>query len=128
MYWYEEGKPDGRFIGNTKKYSIYGSHYNSTIEVVHEKPPERKPEEFIFAYGPSTGGLMESVGLDILTPGEKITSISVDPTYKLRKIRVTGMGIQDALLRIERINGFHSASHAICFLRAVEDAQDKKIN
>ena len=122
MYWYEEGKPDGRFIGNTKKYSIYGSHYNSTIEVVHEKPPERKPEEFIFAYGPSTGGLMESVGLDILTPGEKITSISVDPTYKLRKIRVTGMGIQDALLRIERINGFHSASHAICFLRAVEDA------
>ena len=122
MYWYEEGKPDGRFIGNTKKYSIYGSHYNSTIEVVHEKPPERKPEEFIFAYGPSTGGLMESVGLDILTPGEKITSISVDPTYKLRKIKVTGMGIQDALLRIERINGFHSASHAICFLRAVEDA------
>lgn len=122
MYWYEEGDPDGRFIGNTKKYSIYGSHYNPTISAIHEKQPERRPEEFIFAYGPSTGGLMESVGLDILTPGEKITSISVDPTYKLRKITLTGMGIQDALLRIERINGFHSASHSICFLRAVEDA------
>jgi Ni,Fe-hydrogenase III large subunit len=122
MYWYEEGEPDGRFIGNTKKYSIYGSHYNSSIEPIHEKSAERKPEEFIFAYGPSTGGLMESVGLDILTPGEKITSISVDPNYKLRKIKVTGMSIEDALLRIERINGFHSASHSICFLRAVEDA------
>lgn len=122
MYWYEEGEPDGRFIGNTKKYSIYGSHYSSSIEHIQEKSAERKPEEFIFSYGPSTGGLMESVGLDILTPGEKITSISVDPDYKLRKIKVTGMGLQDALLRIERINGFHSASHSICFLRAVEDA------
>ncbi|WP_393971418.1 Ni,Fe-hydrogenase III large subunit [Oxyplasma meridianum] len=122
MHWYKEGEPDGRFIGNTKKYSIYGCHYNSSIESIHESLAERKPEEFIFAYGPSTGGLMESVGLDILTPGEKISSISVDPNYKLRKIKVTGMSIQDALLRIERINGFHSASHSICFLRATEDA------
>ena len=46
----------------------------------------------------------------------------VDPDYKLRRIKVTGMSVQDALLGVERINGFHSASHSICFLRAVEDA------
>lgn len=122
MYWYEEGEAEERFIGYTKKHTIYGNHYKSYSEPLPEKTEKRKPEEFIFAYGPSTGGLMESVGLDILTPGEKISSITVDPDYKLRKIKVTGMNVQDALLRVERINGFHSASHSICFLRAVEDA------
>ncbi len=122
MYWYEEGEPDGRFIGYTKRHTIYGNHYRPYEEPLPETAAKRKPEEFVFAYGPSTGGLMESVGLDLLTPGEKISSITVDPDYKLRRIKVTGMSVQDALLRVERINGFHSASHSICFLRAVEDA------
>ncbi len=80
------------------------------------------PGEFDFYYGPSTGGLIESIGFRLTTPGETIVSVETDASYKRRKIAVRGLSVEDAILRVERINGFHSASNTIAFLEAVEDA------
>lgn len=65
---------------------------------------------------------MESVGFRLTTPGETIVSVDTNTAYKRRKIVVKGLSVEDAILRVERINGFHSASHTIAFLKAVEDA------
>lgn len=82
------------------------------------------PGEFTFAYGPATGGLIESVAFDIHTPGELIKHVEVDPYVKTRKMKIMGLSPADALLMVERINGFHAASNAVAFEMAVEDALD----
>jgi Ni,Fe-hydrogenase III large subunit len=74
----------------------------------------------MFQYGPATGGLIESVGMNIETFGEQIQAISVVP-YKTRRISVS-VPIEDLLLNIERINGNFTASHVAAFLTAVENA------
>lgn len=79
-------------------------------------------KEIHFMYGPATGGLMESAGVGLITPGELIRKATVYRDYKKRKIKLRNLSVEDALLRVERINGFHSASHSIAFLSAVEDA------
>lgn len=76
------------------------------------------PQGFTFAYGPSAGGLLESVGVDILTLGEYIMDVNVIP-YKERRVRVRTR-VEDVVLSIERINGNFSASHVIAFLSALE--------
>ena len=123
MKYYRFGEPSGRLIGYSQGFTVY----TSTLARLNEeaKHSERKavPQgEFYFGYGPSTGGMIESVGVDFLTPGELITEVYVNPAYKQRKIVVRGRSIGDASLIVERINAFHCASHSIAFASAVEDA------
>ncbi len=124
MQHYKFGKPEGRFIGKFRDYEVYlGSISRATRseDTVKIKKPA-VPGQFDFYYGPSTGGLIESVGFRLTTPGEAIASVETDTSYKRRRICVRGLSVEDAVLRVERINGFHSASHTIAFLKAVEDA------
>lgn len=121
---FEFGKPVGRYLGQYGKYHVYSGS-------ISEVPPEgtgdiheytNAPGEFNFQYGPSSGGMIESVGFSMATPGELIKSVSVEAGYKTRNILLKGQDLQTALLRVERINGFHASSHAIGFLMALEDA------
>lgn len=124
MLHYRFGSPDGRYIGRQGDYAVY----ENSIAMAPEKIPEKKhdthksPGEFYFYYGPASGGLIESTGFRLTTPGEMIVSVDAETSFKRRRIQVRGLNVEDALLRIERINGFHSASHSITFLKAVEDA------
>ena len=70
---------------------------------------------------------MESMGIRLTTPGELIRASIVDPNFKKRSLRLKGISVADALLVVERINGFHSASHSIAFLAAVESALDMEV-
>lgn len=124
MEWYKFGEPKGRYIGFSGKFHIYA-------ESISETPPDmsglrakhsKRPEEISFMYGPATGGLLESGGIRLITPGELIMESTVYKDYKRRDLQIRGKSVKDALLMVERINGFHSASHSIAFLSAVEDA------
>lgn len=121
MRYYKEGKPKGRFIGSTERYDIYPGIYRKKEERQEPEPHRKTEQEFVFSYGPASG-MLESSEIDFYTPGEIINHVDVDYDVRMRKIGITGLTPADALLRIERINGFHAASHAICFLSAVEDA------
>ena len=126
MKWYKFDKPSGRLIGQTGEFIV---HSDAILEVEDSalsgsSEYHAVPGEFKFTYGPSTGGLMESVGFDLYTPGELIKHVDVEPDFKKRVLKVKGKNIQDALLVVERINGFHSASNSIAFTSAVEDALD----
>lgn len=79
------------------------------------------PGEFNFQYGPATGGLVESAGLQFKTPGEMINSVQVDPGYKTRKLKIKGQELEKATLIVERINGFHASSNTLAFIMAVEE-------
>lgn len=124
MKYYREGVPAGRYIGSGYGISVHSdAFFEDPEEGTEQSDRKRGPDgELWFDYGPSTGGLMESVGMRFLTPGETIRKVSVDPGFKQREIQVTGRDVGDSLLLIERINGFHSASHSIAFCSAVEDA------
>ncbi|MFP3205213.1 MAG: hypothetical protein RXS23_07340 [Metallosphaera yellowstonensis] len=76
---------------------------------------------FNFLYGPSAGGLLESVAFDILTYGESIEDVRA-LSYKTRHIKVGGLPLRDVLFKVERINVPFAASHTIAFLTAVENA------
>ena len=124
MELYKFGKPEGRYIGHSGKFKVYSG--SISMENAYSAPQKNvhisAPGEFDFYYGPATGGLLESVGMKLTNPGEIINGMEVNPDFKRRSIAMTGLTVEDALLRVERINGFHSASHAISFLTAVEDA------
>ncbi len=122
MRYYRFGQPEGRFIGNTEKYSIYERTISDKRIDISWETYWNFPGEFTFEYGPATGGLLESVAFDIHTPGELIKHVDVDPYVKKRTLKIIGLDPRDALLMVERINGFHAASHAIAFEIAVEDA------
>ena len=126
MEWYKFSKPDGRYIGSYGEYDIYSSSispHNNELSA-EEKEYRKAPGEFSFMYGPATGGMLESVGVELVTPGELIRQSKVMPDFKKRTLRIRGLTVADALLIVERLNGFHSASHAIAFLSAVEDAAE----
>ncbi|BAB60623.1 formate hydrogenlyase subunit 3 [Thermoplasma volcanium GSS1] len=122
MKYYRFGKPEGRFVGNTEKYSVYEHILSDQRREIPSESYRNLPGEFTFNYGPATGGLIESVAFDFHTPGELIKHVDVYPYIKTRKIKVRGLSPEDALLLVERINGFHAASHAVAFEMAVEDA------
>lgn len=96
----------------------------------HRREKENKNllhDHMKFHYGPTAGGLLESVSMEFSTPGEKISSASVNPAFKMRELSISGKSINDALLMVERINGYHSASFQIGFLTAVEKALNIKV-
>ncbi|MEM3676240.1 MAG: Ni,Fe-hydrogenase III large subunit [Thermoplasmataceae archaeon] len=124
---YKFGPPHGRFIGNTENFSVYEDTIAGEILNIPEPKFAGLPGEFIFNYGPAAGGLMESVALDFLTPGELIKDVKVDISPKRRTLSIEGRNLSDALLVVERINGFHAASHSIAYEMAVEDALDLEV-
>jgi len=118
--WSDNG--EGRKIGKIGNYCLYEK--TITEEKCDEKfeySPSQTYGLFKFVYGPSAGGLLESIKFNVFTDGEKIKGISAEP-YKTREIQVTGLPIEDVILKIERINAPFAASHSIAFLLAVEDA------
>ncbi len=121
MKYYKFGDKNGRYIGSNDKYDVYENTIASRIAENNEKI-KKEPYEMYFNYGPSAGGLRESVNFNIVTPGETIRDITVNSYYKRRRIKIINDDIDTALLKVERINGFHSASNTVCFLLAVEDA------
>jgi len=114
-------------MGNTEKYSVYEQVISEQRQEMPAETYQNLPGELTFAYGPATGGLMESVSFDMHTPGEVIKHVEVDPYVKTRKLKVKGLTPRDALLIVERINGFHAASNAVAFEMAVEDALDIEV-
>ncbi|WP_337860950.1 Ni,Fe-hydrogenase III large subunit [Ferroplasma sp.] len=121
MQYYKFGERSGRYIGRSKKYDVY----SSSIDQIIEEPEEfddKNSGEIYFNYGPSAGGLRESVNFKLLTPGESIMDAIIDPEYKKRDIKIIGDSISNALLKVERVNGFHCASNTIAYILAIEDA------
>ncbi|MEM3191972.1 MAG: hypothetical protein QXU98_03420 [Candidatus Parvarchaeota archaeon] len=122
MRYYRYGEPEGRFIGKIGNYDLYPEVLFPTSNYVELQQENRSKGEFNFSYGPSAGGLLESVRFLISTPGEVINNLSAHTEYKQRELNITGRSIEDSKLIVERINGFHAASHTIAFLLSVEDA------
>ena len=79
-----------------------------------------------FDYGPSMGGVIESILFRMYTNGERIISMSASPSFKERVIAIRGEPFDLALMKMERFNGFHSASYSTLFCRAIEQSLNIK--
>lgn len=129
MKHYKFGVPEGRFVGYAGEWEVHTRSISKRkIGDVANNNSNGGDGEFWFDYGPAAGGMLEAVGIRHLTPGEMITRSEVDYNVKCRNIGVTGKSVLDALLQVERINGFHSVSHAVSFSMAVEDALGIEVN
>jgi Ni,Fe-hydrogenase III large subunit len=117
--WSDRGK--GRKIGRLGKYCLYEREVTEETCEIERTKREKTYGSFKFVYGPSAGGLLESIKFDIITDGERILDINAT-SFKDRVIKIRGLNVNDALLRIERINAPFSASHTLSFLLSVEDA------
>ncbi|EQD72355.1 NADH dehydrogenase (ubiquinone) 30 kDa subunit [mine drainage metagenome] len=84
---------------------------------------------FTFPYGPVTMGVPESGAFDLRTYGERVLELIPEVGYKHRGVAmaVVGRSAADALLRVERLAGNFSASHAAAFLGAVEAAEGIRV-
>ena len=82
--------------------------------------PSSGENVFPFNYGPSSGGMIESIDFKIYTYGERILSMDALPMYKKRNIKISGNTFGEGLLKIERMNGFHSFSYSTLLCRAIE--------
>jgi len=120
---YKFGEARGRYIGPAGDIQVYSEGLvRGESGFRKERHDHEHDGQLWFDYGPSTGGMLESVGISFLTPGELISETLVDPSFKKRTLVVKGKSVEDALLTVERINGFHAASHSIAYCSAVEDA------
>jgi Ni,Fe-hydrogenase III large subunit len=119
-----------RLIGQLGKFCLYSdTYFEGTCPHIENEEIANSPYgAFNFTYGPSAGGLFESVGIDINTFGEYIRNIKVNPNYKKREIRILDKSIEDAILYIERINAAFSASHVISFLSAIDKISESDID
>lgn len=119
-----------RLIGQLGKFCLYSDTYfeGECPNIENEETVNSPYGAFNFTYGPSAGGLFESVGIDINTFGEYIRNIKVNPNYKKREIRILDKSIEDAILYIERINAAFSASHVISFLSAIDKISESDID
>ncbi len=115
-----------RFIGKLGNVCIYDDSQNEECpDFEFHAGSSGGYGEFTFVYGPSAGGLLESVQFKIRTSGEQILEIHADPYFKVRHISLSG-GIDDVALKVERINAMFSASHSIAFLLSVERSLDEE--
>ncbi len=91
-------------------------------DLLKKRSVDLKPTEklSLFPYGPSAGGLTESIYFSLLTSGERIEAMNYDTSFKDRKISVSGNDIPKAVLLMERINGIHSASYSSLFCDLIE--------
>lgn len=81
---------------------------------------------FTLPLGPVRSGVYESIEFLIETPGEDIPHFNIRPHYKHRGIakRFEGLGVDDAVLVAERVEGISSVAHALAFAHAVETLSD----
>ncbi|MGP6206786.1 formate hydrogenlyase [Cuniculiplasma sp. SKW3] len=107
----EYGKTDEGEIKSLNYYESLNKTYNH---------PVRGENVFKFNYGPSTGGIIETLNFQIYTYGERIISLDVIPNYKNRMIKISGQSLKTGLLKLERFNGFHSFSYSTLYCKAVE--------
>ncbi|MEM4093264.1 MAG: hypothetical protein QW837_09530 [Conexivisphaerales archaeon] len=107
-----------RKIGKLGNYMLYADGLKDEPTLNEENIEQSSSYGvFRFLYGPSAGGLMESIGFEIVTSGENI--IRVKPRlYKSKKFTMIGKQVGDAMFTVERINAAFSASHAAAFLLA----------
>ena len=92
---------------------------------------EKSPSEgklFNFNLGPASGGILESVKLNVYTDGERITGIVPETQFKNRHIRMKGSAPDDALLKTERINGAYAAGYGTAFCLAAEDISGVEVD
>ncbi|MEM3852576.1 MAG: hypothetical protein QXP70_06205, partial [Methanomassiliicoccales archaeon] len=122
MKYYTFGKPTGRYIGSSGDLQVYSDSIYRGQAFTISSAARRFPEDISFRYGPSTGGMIEAMGVDFLTPGELIKDVHLEPEHKLRHLQILGRPVEDAILVVERINAFHAAANSIAFASAVEDA------
>lgn len=120
-YYKWSDKGNGRKIGKIGNYCLYEKEITEEKCEEISETPRPGYGAFKFVFGPSAGGLLETIKFNIITNGEDIINISYEP-FKTRIIEVSGLNIEDATLKIERINAPFTASHTIAFLLAVEDA------
>ncbi len=73
-----------------------------------------------FIYGPSSGGMLESIRFNLRTDGELIASVMPEYSFKDRRIVLSGKDVYAALLLAERINGPYAASYSSLYCRTVE--------
>ncbi|MGC8546622.1 MAG: Ni,Fe-hydrogenase III large subunit [Thermoplasmata archaeon] len=131
MKYFKFNVKDGYYIGETKNFSVYENGIlgrNEPIEISQNMSKIVDKNHFTFQYGPATGGLIEPLDFKIITNGETIKGIFADPYVKSRTMRCLNKKIDECLLLVERINGYHSANHSIAFLTAIEDALNLEIS
>jgi formate hydrogenlyase subunit 5 len=77
---------------------------------------------FTIPYGPVRSGVFETVEYLVETFGEDIPQLRVRPYLKHRGTarRFAGLGIDDAVLLAERVEGTASVAHAIAFCQTLE--------
>lgn len=77
---------------------------------------------FTIPYGPVRSGVFESVEYLVETPGEEIPHLRTRVYHKHRGLdrRFGDLGIDDAVLLAERVEGTSSVAHALAFSQAVE--------
>ncbi len=99
---YELIKNRDRFIGNTDK---------------------KGKGVFNFRYGPVTAGVGQAGVFNIKTYGERILSVSIDPSYKKRNIEqlMINKTPEEALRLAESVCGNFAFSHSLAFSRAIEN-------
>ncbi len=97
---------------------VYENYPSLTGEF--EKPPS-DGKLFNFNLGPVSGGILESVKLNVYTDGERITGIVPETQFKNRHIQMKSSTPDNALLKTERINGAYAASYGTAFCLAAED-------
>ena len=83
---------------------------------------------FPFNYGPSTGGMIETVDFKIYTYGERILSLDIITDFKNRNMKITGHPYQEAILIMERFNGFHSFSYSTLLSREIEQKLSMQVD
>ena len=82
MHWYKSSRKAGRFIGNSNNLTVYEDSFEPALVFPEKGRKDLLPGEVNFNYGPSTGGLLESVRFSFSTPGEYIKAISIDKDFK----------------------------------------------
>ncbi|HLI16482.1 MAG TPA: NADH-quinone oxidoreductase subunit C [Acidimicrobiales bacterium] len=78
---------------------------------------------FTIPYGPVRSGVFESVEYLVETRGEEISHLRTRVYHKHRGLdrRFSELGVDDALLLAERVEGTAAVAHALAFSQAIEE-------
>ena len=84
---------------------------------------------FTIPYGPVRSGVFEAIEYVVETYGEDIPALQTRVHYKHRGIaqRFSTLGLDDAVLLSERVEGICSVAHASAFCQAVEELADHQV-
>ncbi len=97
------------------------SAHENSLFLTGKADTRERPDLFRFNLGPVSGGLLESVRMDVYTDGERMAHISPDVLFKNRQPAMKSSEAPAALLKAERINGAYSAAFSTAFCMAAEE-------